>query len=57
MLTLFSAIDPSPDVELEFNIIFFVLKFNPSLMSPVVLPQGHGHITRGRRLGVPPSLV
>ena len=51
MLTVFSAIVPSPEVDLRWN---FITQYAiHSQMSPVVLPECHGDIPRGHRLGVP----
>ena len=52
MLTVFSAIVPSPEVDLRWN---FITQYavQHSQMSPVVLPECHGDVPRGHGLGVP----
>ena len=50
MLTVFSAIVPSPEVDLRWN---FITQYAIHIqMSPVVLPECHGDIPRGHGLGV-----
>ena len=51
MLTSFSAIVPSPVVDLESNLLIQA-EDNTSPVSPVVLPQGNLDITGGHGLGV-----
>ena len=50
MLTSFSAIVPSPVVDLKSNLL--LAEHINSLVSPVVLPQGNLDITGGHGLGV-----
>ena len=50
MLTSFSAIVPSPVVDLKSNLLH--AEHNTSPMSPVVLPKGNLDITGSHGLGV-----